>query len=456
MRRNLIDRNIALARKRHKSLICISLLLLCLVIQYIRNSFQLINFPLIGGKMRATYIDEDGICVNALPYAQMHHPDPNEIKRYQKAHIVRANLYFGKELKFYGEMEPPSLRTLPPGSSFAFWDCQDRKKDCEIQIDHFNIKGSAWTADGKQAFVDERRDENRMKLWVSHDRYEFLATKRTTIKGDSVAMFGFYADNFGHVLHDNFPLLAWLKETQPKYSTFILPGTKRYRQLIDFIDPQFSERIYFYEKNEVVTVEEGTLTVAYAGHKFLAHYGNTLFRYFRHWIFQNHPETYPDDEKYLIFHTRGGKYTTHGRVLDTEHEKDVLALIQHNMEKYNRKEKIVFFTGMDSDGNILPYSEQYDIFRHASTIIGPHGSGLANIVWTQPFPKSCGDRVHFLEFIAGSDGMQVQSPMFNGYYWVLRGMPIDWHQITYAGNSTLETTYLRLNDVQVALDAMWG
>jgi hypothetical protein len=205
-------------------------------------------------------------------------------------------------------------------------------------------------------------------------------------------------------------------------------------------------------------VEEGTLTVAKPDSLFLANYGNTLFRYLRHWIFEQHQEQFTDEQKLIIFHTRGGageSNTEHGRVLEAQHEQDVLALIRSNMDKYNRTEKLFIFSGADEEGNILPIAEQYNIFRRASTIIGPHGSGLANNIWTYPFPTDCNQRVQMLEFISGWNSQVVQS-LYNGYYWVMRGMPIDWHQIVYAPNSTLHTTYIPLDNFQRALDDMWG
>jgi len=411
------------------------------------------DLGLTSSSLADDYIDQDGICVNALPYANMHNKDPKEVERYQAVHIERAGGYAPS----YGEREPPKLRILPPGSSFALWNCEKRT-DCDSPFNsRNNIKGSAWTSDGKEAFNEQNyADLDRRVIWVQHDRYAFLGTKNTTLKGDIAAMFGFFAENFSHVLHDNFPLLAYLKSVVPEHTTFALPDTKRYRELITFIDPSFTDRIYFYQSNEIITVEEGTLTVANPGGRFLGSYGNTLLRYMRHWIFDNHPETYPNDEKYLIFYSRSGPYTHHGRKLDSQHEKNIIALIKVNMKKYHRNETLIVFTGNDKEGHILPYTEQFRIFRHASTIIGPHGSGLANIVWTNPFPKRCQERVQMLEFIGGTEAKQVQKPIFNGYFWVLRGMPIDWHQITYASNSTEQLTFVHLNDLQQALDNMWG
>mmetsp|Transcript_6955 Transcript_6955/g.8811 ORF Transcript_6955/g.8811 Transcript_6955/m.8811 type:complete len:140 (-) Transcript_6955:118-537(-) len=130
-------------------------------------------------------------------------------------------------------------------------------------------------------------------------------------------------------------------------------------------------------------------------------------------------------------------------------------MIRESMAKYGRKEELIIFTGQDNDGNLLPLIDQYNIFRRASTIIGPHGSGIANNIWTYPFPDSCEDRVHMLEFIPASDSSDVQI-IYTGYYWVMRGMPIDWHQVFYASNSTKSTPYLYLPDIQNALDDMWG
>ena len=396
----------------------------------------------------ATYIDKDGICVNALPYAKLHHEDLIEVKRYQALHIERAGGYASS----YGGRGLPELKTLPPLSSFSLWDCE-KENDCDVSFNSINnIKGSAWTVDGKEAFaIHNQSDTLPSVIWVDHHKYEYLGTKNTTIKGDTAAMFGFYPINFGHVLHDNLPLLAFLKSVLPEHTTFALPDTKMYRNLLNFIDPIFMDRIYFYQSNEIITVEDGNLTVANPkGGRFLGSYGNTLLRYMRHWIFDNHPETYPNDEKYLIFYSRGGP-----RKLDPQHEEDVITLIKTNMVKYHRSERLVVFTGNDKEGDLLPYTDQFNLFRRASTIIGPHGSGLANVVWSNPFPESCQDRVHILEFIAGTEAEQLHGPKFNGYYWVLRGMPIDWHQITYASNSTQQQTFIQLDSLQRALDDIW-
>eukprot|EP00551_Chaetoceros_affinis_P002134 CAMPEP_0203637584 /NCGR_PEP_ID=MMETSP0088-20131115/3874_1 /ASSEMBLY_ACC=CAM_ASM_001087 /TAXON_ID=426623 /ORGANISM="Chaetoceros affinis, Strain CCMP159" /LENGTH=458 /DNA_ID=CAMNT_0050492053 /DNA_START=123 /DNA_END=1499 /DNA_ORIENTATION=- len=409
-------------------------------------------------QMKPTYFDKEHVCANALPYAKMHDPREEEVAVFRDVHIERAG---GMADSF--DKVPPEYVALPPGSNVACWDCSSRSGECmNPTINARNVvKCSGWTSGGDEAFGDDDEDYwegDPRRIWVSYKEYEFLGTKRTVIHGDAAAFFGFFPTNFGHCLHDNFPMVAFLRSIVPEHTKFILPNTEMYKKLLTFIDPSFVEnRVYFFDANEIVTVEGGTLTVAKADSLIVGEYGNTLFRPLRHWIFENHPEHYTQPEdKVIVFHTRNSAHTEHGRVLEPQHEQDILALIRAAMEKYNRKEELVIFSGQDGAGNILPLEEQFDTFRRASTIIGPHGSGLANNIWTYPFPTECNERVQMLEFMAGSDTPQVQHPPFNGYYWVMRGMPIDWHQVLYAANSTRYTTWINLEVFKEALDDMWG
>ena len=145
----------------------------------------------------------------------------------------------------------------------------------------------------------------------------------------------------------------------------------------------------------------------------------------------------------------------HGRVLDPQQELDVLAMIEGKLKQYGRDEEVVVFNGFNKDGTFMPIEQQYATFRSASSVIGPHGSGLANLLWTEPFPQSCSERVKVVEFIPGRDSAVVQQE-FRGYLDVMWGLPIEWHAVTYASNSTMATTYLRLQDLESALDAVWG
>ena len=172
----------------------------------------------------------------------------------------------------------------------------------------------------------------------------------------------------------------------------------------------------------MLQVEDGTLTVAVPSGNWLfpnysGKYNHVLFPYMRRWIHEGHPDSYyPPSQRHVIFHTRAG--STPRRVVEKEHEKDIVAAIRRTMKRNKIDLPLVTFNGKDELGNTLPLEEQFDIFRRASHIIGPHGSGLANIMWTNPYPATCEDRTKVLEFIPGTDSATVQF-LFNGYYWVM-------------------------------------
>lgn len=423
------------------------------------------------GCVEVTKIDpDDGTCVNALPYATMHADDdrPDEVRSYQEYEIRTTT---GPAASQFGyDAKAPDIATLPPGSFFANWDCRRFPKKCPDRktngISH--VRSSAWTADGKDAFEFHGDEWSR---WRLHRKYHSIGNfeKRTVLTDmDVVAHTGFNPQNFGHILHDNLPVVAWLRSVLPETTIFLLPESKIFRKLLDFIDPDFVLlRVRWYKPNEIIEVRDGTLTVSDQA-TFIGKHGNTLWRHLRHWIAERHPERYPQEERVVVYYIRGSvpdegattaaasAGTKHGRVLDPSHERDVVASIRAAMARYNRTEELVFFTGCDDvDGNILSIEEQFAIFRRASAIIGPHGSGLANAVWTYPLPTECEERVKMLEIIPARDSAKVQV-LYNGYYWNMRGMPLEWHQITYAANSTRDVTYIRLNDLERALDSMWG
>eukprot|EP00566_Odontella_aurita_P014291 CAMPEP_0113553626 /NCGR_PEP_ID=MMETSP0015_2-20120614/15716_1 /TAXON_ID=2838 /ORGANISM="Odontella" /LENGTH=531 /DNA_ID=CAMNT_0000454713 /DNA_START=15 /DNA_END=1610 /DNA_ORIENTATION=+ /assembly_acc=CAM_ASM_000160 len=428
------------------------------------------------GCVESTRIEpEDDTCVNALPYGVMHDARPSEVLSYQEYQVKMAGGPAASRRGYDGKI--PDVATLPPGSSFANWNCRQREDMCEDRgVNGVNkIKGSAWTADGK----DVEFFGYRPGRWARHEQYWKLnqGRKTTELTGvDVVAHTGFFPPNFGHILHDNLPAVAWLRSIVPDRTIFLLPDTKTFRSLVHFIDPEFPKRVYWYQPNEIITVKDGTLTVSNQRQMY-GYMGNTLWKYLRHWIAENHPKRYLE-ERTIVYYARGiipggggarerarrlgdgapppkaSANTKHGRLLDPRHEEDVVATIRAAMERHGREEKLVFFTGSNKRGDILPFEVQLDVFRRASTIIGPHGSGLANIAWTDPFP-TCEERVKMLEFIPGSDSAQVQQ-LYNGYYWNMRGMPLEWHQLTYAANSTQDTTYIRLPDLERALDDMWA
>lgn len=309
-----------------------------------------------------------------------------------------------------------------------------------------------------------------------------------TVHGNHVTFTSWFQGNYGHYLHDHLPLIAWLRERVDPDTKFLFFENDRDRASLEFIDPDFvSKRVVWIKPFEIIEVHDGTLTVLAASVP-----SRTLrpIEALGRWLHLSHPPkaTYASkqpqlpapsapasapqqakEEKTIIYYTRGGSGDTmHGRVVETQHEADILATIRRAMTKYGRTERLVIFNGQH-DGKTMSVPMQFDLFRSATTAIGPHGSGLANVLWMDPSSmspsSSCSNRPQILEFLLGPDSIQVHpsgpstaaEAFARSYYYLYTTIPwVDYHHILYAKNSTEATTYINLRNLELALDAMWG
>merc|ERR1712226_93748 len=179
----------------------------------------------------------------------------------------------------------------------------------------------------------------------------------------------------------------------------------------------------------------------------------------RHWIAERHPDRTPNEEKHVLFYTRGGNETFHGRVMNPTHEQQILKNIKAKLQQHkkNKNDKIVIFNGKDEHGKTMSIAEQFALFRGAHAFIGPHGSGFGgNFLWMDPFASNCEERSDYLEFMPGPETPKVQHALYASYYGNLRKWPLDYHSLLYTTQSTYETPFINLADLDEALDAMWG
>jgi len=292
-------------------------------------------------------------------------------------------------------------------------------------------------------------------------------------------------------VHDHLPTIAYLKSIAPPNAHYLLVDGGVERKFIDFLDPEFAKRIVWVTRDDVYHIK-GSLTVAIPWSIPIVNGCCMGWDPLREWLASVHPDDHYDPKKKLIvFYTRSGTTNTHhGRVVEPNHEAEIIEHIKAAMVKYKRPEQFIVFSGQ-LGGKTLDYATQFSVFRAASTIIGPHGSGLGgNLVWTNPFASSCKERTQLLEFIPGQESAQVQS-LYVSYVSIsrqgsdvmmlwkhhdqqptsltldfilisfrqfpnYRKWPLDYHSILYTAKSTGRTTYINLQDLDDALDAMWG
>lgn len=283
--------------------------------------------------------------------------------------------------------------------------------------------------------------------------------------------------NTSSTVHDHLPTIAYLRSIIPPTTKMLLVDNKTTRNVLSFIDPEFTrDRIHWINRDVVYHIK-GSLTVSVPLGIPAVSGCCGGFDPMRQWMAEIHPDN--PAKKHVVYYSRGMSTDTHhGRVLERKHEEDVIAHIKAAIAKYGRNEEIVIFTGQ-KDGKTMPVPDQYNIFRGASTIIGPHGSGLGgNFVWANPFATNCEERTQLLEFIPGQESAQVQN-LYASYvstrltdslvlfrrlltrllklkFGQIRKWPFSYHNILYTKESTSQTTYINIQDLDDALEAMWG
>ena len=280
-----------------------------------------------------------------------------------------------------------------------------------------------------------------------------------------VGKFGFYTTwftgHYGHFNHDYLPSLAYVRKmAMTAYgdeARFILVDYHRNKELIKFMDPAFYELVEWIKIREVVIIEGEVLYIEPIGLPEMA--GHAITAYQREWMVETHPFDQADFDanKHVLYYDRvGSTGVNHGRVLDADLQKEIIIAIRAAMEKHGLgDQELVIFNGQKENGEAMSPEEQFQAFRRASTLIGPHGTGFSNMIWTNPNPNSCENRTQLLEFVVGADVQQVQC-LYGGYYRSFRALPIDYHEIFYQIPSTNAKTFISIPELENALDVMWG
>jgi len=120
------------------------------------------------------------------------------------------------------------------------------------------------------------------------------------------------------------------------------------------------------------------------------------------------------------------------------------------MKRFGRTEELVLFNGS------MSFLDQIKLFHSATTVIGPHGGGLANILLMAP-SSSCGERPKVLEFITSAQTPQVQNGDFNASYFTFYSTCpwVELHQILFTPPSNGTSTFINLDTLDEALDSLF-
>lgn len=358
---------------------------------------------------------------------------------------VCTGQYLESSMKIGVDREPPEIQKFTGQSNYAIWNggasvLQSAWNDERV------TQGAGFVSPHK---IDDTEKRNFMgqQVDVPWDIYKTSdiksnPKKNTKVNGKFIGFHTWWHNNYGHILHDNIPYLAWLiSNFDIEYKIILLKGNVK-QEILKEISAELYNRVLWVDVGEVVKIR-GELVVSIPDiHPTIM--GKKFMPYFKDMI--KSASDKPDKPNDVIFYTRNG--TTSRRVLNLENENRAIDLIKQKMKEFNINGELKIFSGKDSNKNILPVRTQMDIFKNAHTVIGPHGSGLINFVWSNL------NKVKILEFIPSIECGNVQRP-FNGYHNVFHGLDLDYNHILYTDNSTMHETKIHLKDLEMALNVMW-
>lgn len=364
----------------------------------------------------------------------------------QKFLDICTRQYLESPLRIGVDRNFPEIEKLVGQCNYAIWN----GGPCVLQ--------SAWNTEQKicgAGFVSpheikdiEKRNFRGLRVDIPWEKYKTSdiktnPTKTTKVNGKFIGFHTWWHNNYGHILHDNLPYLAWLiSNLDEEYKIILLKGNVK-QQIIKEISAELYNRVLWIDIGEVVKIN-GELVVSIPD-IFPTIMGKKFMPYFKDLIKPASEKSKEQND--VIFYTRNG--TTKRRVLNSENEKQAIHLIKQKMKEFNIDGQLQIFSGMDDNKNILPIRTQIEIFKNAHSVIGPHGSGLVNFVWADL------DKVKILEFVPSVECGRVQRP-FNGYHNVFHGLDLNYNHILYTDDSTIHETKIDLNDLESALNTIWN
>jgi len=359
--------------------------------------------------------------MNPRLHAELHDHRPDHVDHYEQSmkKMMLALSYVDKPF--------PELLEYRNGH-FLSWDMYRRSIWTDTASDLLLRNETTWS------FINKEKksclmEPNHFPAWVEPPEDDDMphSDQIWVLPDGNYVVYQSYAEgSYGHFAHDWFPTLAWLRATLPADVKFILRRSPNIGKELRFIDSDFLERrvVWIIDGRVIHVRNNSTLIVPHLdgspevmGHK--------LLNYARAWIQENHPslssqslsmsqhptknyhQPFQDNQtttttttsttttsantsasiaiapRSVIFYSRlNAPNMRGGRTMDPDQQIKAIEIIKEKMAKYKPNEKLVIFNGWNHNRS-MSVEEQFHIFRQASTIIGPHGTGISgNIIWT--------------------------------------------------------------------------
>lgn len=308
-------------------------------------------------------------------------------------------------------------------------------------------------------------------VWTEPETTEDqVCQQHITVNGELIVIANWWIGNFHHFSHDALPLVYWIKRFRASSDArFGLPDHPLHRQLINWLDPTFLERIDWIRPDSVVCLEGTSADSVLVAPRYLAVIdrgkaprsncgisdlrNSALFRFFALEIAALKPVD-PSRPKHVLFYQRASR-TTKDRIMPKNHENSVIASIRDALSRNGRKEKLKVFNGENPDGTKLSFQDYFELFRDASAVIGPHGNPLAHLIWLAPSSIACSDAPSVIEFICTQE-TKLRACTRLSYWSLLGGAPwLKYYHIFLARNSTNQQIFVEKPELDATLDKVF-
>ncbi|CAK9045068.1 unnamed protein product [Durusdinium trenchii] len=199
---------------------------------------------------------------------------------------------------------------------------------------------------------------------------------------------------YGHLLHDLLPMLVWMASRYPKTKLIVvLDEEEKIRRFLQWFNMDLFHRAIFIPEETTVcaeTIHAVVPKMASCNHPISLRILQPN-KHLRQQIAKFLP-TYPANR--VVYQTRLGT-AHHGRLVSESHSKEIVNVTKEVLQRHGFPEEIMIFTGK-FNGETASFQDQYRIFNSAFLVLGPHGTGLSNILWMR-----CDIPVAVIEFFCG-------------------------------------------------------
>ena len=312
------------------------------------------------------------------------------------------------------------------------------------------------------------------------------------IRGPVFAFREWWVDAASHFLFDHFPVIAWIRghmmmeNPWMRGSVLLLDEIDTNKQFMEFFDEKFASRIVWVEEGHTVCVNGEFIFPVYREdtvsekdprlEKLMPpvwtrgsiegrpSFGAIRLPAFvdltREWISERSELLVTQPLKPVVLYYVRGPWTN-GRWMNESQDDFLVDDLRKNLRRCGRMEEVIIFTGRDSLGEKqLSLKDQFLLFSSATMFVGPHGGGVANIIFMNSIRAStsdkCDSRPQVLEFTPGRRSGHVHWA-FASYYDHYYGPTwIEYHMLQFRANSSKSYTSIDVDEWNMAMRAVFS